>query len=268
MTDAGGRDSSKGNALVSGAARGLGRGIARRLGEDGWAVFLIDVNPDVSATAEQLARELELPEEKLVPWVADVSSEEQVERAVAATVSRFGSLDLAVANAGIGGVEVELLDLDSAEFDRIISVNLRGTYLTVRAAGRFMRQAGQGSIITISSIFGMEPYPRTAAYSASKAGVIALTQALAAELAPYNVRVNSIAPGYMATEMQWAGLRARAEHEGIAFEEERQRVWDRVPLGRHGTAEEIGAAVAFLASPAAAYITGTTLPIHGGVVRR
>jgi NAD(P)-dependent dehydrogenase (short-subunit alcohol dehydrogenase family) len=131
-----------------------------------------------------------------------------------------------------------------------------------------MRTAHRGSIVTISSIFGQDPFPRTAAYSATKAGVIALTQALALELAPYGIRANSIAPGYMATEMQWAGLRARAAHAGISFDAERQRVAAMVPLGRHGTPDDVGAAVAFLASADAAYITGHTLGVHGGVVRR
>ena len=151
---------------------------------------------------------------------------------------------------------------------KIVDVNYRGVFLTCKYAGRVMREQGSGNIITVSSIFGQEPYPRVAAYSGSKAGVIALTLAFALEMAPHNVRVNTIAPGYMATEMQWEGLRQRADHAGISFEEERQRVWDLVPLGRHGTPEDMGALVAFLASDDAAYITGVTLGLAGGVVRR
>jgi NAD(P)-dependent dehydrogenase (short-subunit alcohol dehydrogenase family) len=260
--------SSAGTALITGAARGLGAGIARRLGNDGWSVLLVDRSDKVHETTLELARELELPEGRLISCLADVSKEDQIEDAVAEATTRFGSLELAVANAGIGGVEVDLIDLEPSDFDDIIAVNLRGTYLTCRAAGRVMRKANRGSIITISSIFGWEPYPRVAAYSATKAGIMALTQALSLELAPYGVRVNSIAPGYMATEMQWVALRARAAHAGISFEEERQRVWDKVPLGRHGTLDEVGAAVAFLASSDAAYITGHTLGVTGGVVRR
>jgi NAD(P)-dependent dehydrogenase (short-subunit alcohol dehydrogenase family) len=238
------------------------------MARDGWNVLLFDRKPAVNETAKELAQELAIPEENLFPWEGDVRSEEDVETAVAASIERFGGLELLVANAGIGGVEIDLIDLEPADFDDIIAVNLRGVYLTYRACGRFMRQARRGSIILTGSIFGWEPYPRVAAYSATKAGIHALTQALALELAPFGVRVNSIAPGYMATEMQWAGLRQRAEHAGIAFEEERQRVWDLVPLGRHGTPDEFGAAVAFLASDEAAYITGHTLGITGGVVRR
>jgi NAD(P)-dependent dehydrogenase (short-subunit alcohol dehydrogenase family) len=256
------------SAFVTGAARGLGEGVVRRLGRDGWSVFLFDKNPLVHETALILTRELGLPEGRLVPCVGDVSNREQVEEAVSESVAKFGGLNLAVANAGIGGVEIDLLDLDPKDFDDIIAVNLRGVYLTVRATGRVMRSAGQGSIVIISSIFGLEPYPRVATYSATKAGTIALTQALAVELAPYHIRINVIAPGYMATEMQWAGLRARAEHAGITFEEERQRVVNMIPWGRHGTGDDIGAAVAFLASSDAEYITGATLGVHGGVIRR
>lgn len=253
-------------ALVTGAARGLGEGIARRLLQDGWAVLLTDITSEVSATAATLARESGVPEGRAVGLVADVANEAQVEHAIATALSTFGRLDLAVANAGIGGKEVDLIDLDPAEFDRIVSINLKGVYLTARAAGRIMREAREGVIVTISSIFGVQPYPRTAIYSATKAGVIALTRAFSLEMAPYNVRVNTIAPGYMATEMQWEGLRARAAQAGITFEEERQRVWEKVPLSRHGTPEEVGGVVAFLASADAAYITGATIGVHGGVI--
>lgn len=255
-------------ALVTGAAQGLGEGIARRLARDGWSVLLMDIDPVVSKTAQDLARDLHIPESQLVACVTDVADADQMEKAVALAVERFGGLELAVANAGIGGVETELIDLEPADFDRIVAVNLRGVYLTCRIAGRVMRAARKGCIVTISSIFGQEPFPRVAAYSATKAGVIALTQALALELAPYGIRINSVAPGYMATEMQWAGLRTRAAHAGITFEDERQRVVKMVPLGRHGTGEDVGAAVAFLASDEASYITGATLGVTGGVVRR
>jgi NAD(P)-dependent dehydrogenase (short-subunit alcohol dehydrogenase family) len=268
MTDTEQTETSARSALITGAAQGLGEGIARRLAQDGWSVLLTDVKPSVTETARKLAAELGVPRDKLVASVADVTIAEQLEAAVELAMEHFGSIDLTVANAGTGGVEADLIDLELEDFNQIVDINLRGVFLTCKFAGRVMREARKGSIITISSIFGQEPYPRVAVYSATKAGVIAMTQAFAVELAPYNIRVNTIAPGYMATEMQWAGLRARAEHGGITFEEERQRVWDLVPLGRHGTGEDIGGAVAFLASDDAAYITGATLGLTGGVVRR
>ena len=257
------------SALVTGAARGLGEGIVRRLAQDGWSIMMTDISPAVHETAAKIIGDTGIASERLIAETYTMSaSAERTAELVAAAVDRFGGLDLAVANAGTGGIEVDLIDLNVEDFEHIVDVNYRGVFLTCKYAGRVMREQGSGNIITVSSIFGQEPYPRVATYSGTKAGVIALTLAFALEMAPHNVRVNTIAPGYMATEMQWEGLRQRAEHAGITFEEERQRVWDLVPLGRHGTAEEMGALVAFLASNDAAYITGVTLGLAGGVVRR
>ena len=255
-------------AFVTGAARGLGEGIVRRLVQDGWSVLMSDINPSVRETARQIIVDTGVSPDRLVAAEHDVASAAHTAELLGAAVDRFGGLDLAVANAGTGGIEVDLLDLAVEDFEHIVDVNYRGVFLTCKYAGRIMREQGSGNIITVSSIFGQEPYPRVAAYSGAKAAVIALTLAFALEMAPHKVRVNTIAPGYMATEMQWAGLRQRAAHAGISFEQERQRVWDLVPLGRHGTPEEMGSLVAFLASDEAAYITGVTLGIAGGVVRR
>lgn len=255
-------------AFVTGAARGLGEGIVRRLAQDGWSVLLSDINPDVHETRERILGDTGISPARLVAAEHDVACAERSAELVELAADRFGGLDLAVANAGTGGVEVDLVDLEIEDFDHIVDVNYRGVFLTCKYAGRVMRSQGSGNIITVSSIFGQEPYPRVATYSGSKAAVIALTLAFALEMAPHKIRVNTIAPGYMATEMQWEGLRQRAAHAGITFEEERQRVWDLVPLGRHGTPEEMGALVAFLASDEAAYITGATFGLAGGVVRR
>ena len=255
-------------AFVTGAARGLGEGIVRRLAQDGWSVLLSDISPAVHETKANILADTGIAPEKLIAAEHDVACAKRSEELVGLAAERFGGLDLAVANAGTGGVEVDLVDLEIEDFEHIVDVNYRGVFLTCKYAGRVMRDQGSGNIITVSSIFGQDPYPRVATYSGSKAAVIALTLAFALEMAPHNVRVNTIAPGYMATEMQWEGLRQRAAHAGITFEEERQRVWDLVPLGRHGTPEEMGALVAFLASDEAAYITGATLGLAGGVVRR
>lgn len=261
-------DSRAKRAFVTGAARGLGEGIVRRLARDGWSILMTDISPAVESTAAQIAADTGIPPERLIAAQHDVSDAGRTEAVVDLAVQRFGGLDLAVANAGTGGVEVDLVDLEISDFEHMVDVNYRGVFLTCKYAGRVMREQGSGNIVTVSSIFGQEPYPRVAAYSGTKAGVIALTLAFALEMAPHNVRVNTIAPGYMATEMQWEGLRQRAAHAGISFEEERQRVWDLVPLGRHGTPDEMGALVAFLASDEAAYMTGVTLGLAGGVVRR
>jgi NAD(P)-dependent dehydrogenase (short-subunit alcohol dehydrogenase family) len=255
-------------AIVTGAASGIGEGIVARLARDGWSVLLFDLSPAVAETAARLQARHGAAAGALVGRVGSVVVERDVEEAVADAVGRFGGLELVVANAGVGGDEVDMVDLDLAAFDRIVSVNLRGTFLTCRAGGRVLRAARRGAIVTIGSIFGWEPYPRAACYSATKAGVHALTQGLALELAPYGVRVNCVAPGYVATDSLWGATRERAAHAGATFEDEVERVRARVPLGRHGEPEEIGAAVAFLASDDAAYVTGHTLGATGGIVLR
>ncbi len=265
MTDSNAKPRS---AFITGAARGLGEGIVRRLAKDGWSLLMTDINPAVHDTAARIIAETGIASDRLIAAEHDVSSAERTSELVELAVERFGGLDLAVANAGTGGAEVDLIDLEVADFENVVNINYRGVFLTCKYAGAVMRQQGSGNIITVGSIFGQEPYPRVAVYSGSKAGVMALTLAFALEMAPHNVRVNTIAPGYMATEMQWEGLRQRAAHAGISFEEERQRVWDLVPLGRHGTPDDMGALVAFLASEDAGYITGVTLGLAGGVVRR
>jgi NAD(P)-dependent dehydrogenase (short-subunit alcohol dehydrogenase family) len=255
-------------AIVTGAAGGIGEGIARRLATDGWSVLLFDRKDSVVSAAEAIRAETGLPEERLVAIVGDVSVENEIDAAVARAVSAFGRLDLAVANAGVGGELKDIVDVAPDAFDAVVAVNLRGAYLTCRAAGCRMREAGSGSIVTISSVFGQEPFPGTGPYSATKAGVIALTQTLALELAPHGVRVNSVAPGYIRSDMQWDGIRVWAEQAGTTFEEARLAIVDRVPLHRHGEPADIAGAVAFLASDDAAYVTGHTLGVTGGVVRR
>lgn len=254
-------------ALVTGGAAGLGEGIARRLAADGWSVALLDVSPVVTATAGRLAAELGLPGERLLPILADVADAGAVDEAVATAAGAFGGLDLVVANAGIGGPSDEVVDLEPEEWDRVLAVNLRGAFLTCRAAARIMRRAGAGSIVVIGSLFGRDPVARGAAYCVSKAGVEALARSLSLELAPHGVRVNTISPGNMATEMHWEDLRYRAAVSGRTYEAELEAARRAVPLGRHGTGADVGAAVAFLASDDAAYITGHTLSVNGGIQR-
>jgi NAD(P)-dependent dehydrogenase (short-subunit alcohol dehydrogenase family) len=257
-------------ALVTGAASpiGLGAGIVRRLARDGWRVVVLDRDERVRSTVRKIEAESNIAPGSIVEHVGDVTAEDAVEAAVTIAASTFGRLDAAIANAGTGGVEIDLVDMTPVDFDSIVAINLRGVYLTARAAGRTMRQARRGSIVLISSIFGQEPVARTAAYSATKAGVIAMAQAMALEMAPFNVRVNAIAPGYMLTEMLLGGYRQRAQHAGITAEQEQDRVSKLIPLGRHGSGDDLGSAVAFLVSDDASYITGHTLGVTGGMVRR
>jgi len=255
-------------AVVTGAAAGLGEGVAARLAEDGWAVALLDINPAVEVTAARLAATNGLPGGRLVPMVVDVAEADAVGDALTAVLDAFGSLDLLVANAGIGGPSDDVVDIDVDAWDRVMAVNLRGAFLTARSAARAMRRQGSGVIVLLGSMFGQDPVAGGGAYSASKAGVEALGRSLALELAPDGIRVNTIAPGNMATGMHWEELRYRASRSGRTFEEEVAAARADVPLGRHGTGTDIGAVVAFLASDDASYITGQTISVNGGILRR
>lgn len=252
-------------ALVTGAARGLGRAVAERIVRDGGAVALMDVAEAVERTREEIAAQRDGA--TVLAFRGDVSVEEDVERVVREAHAGLGGLDLLVNNAGIGGPTTALVDTPSEEARRVIDVNLMGAFLVARATARVMaRQRDGGCIVNLGSIFGQQGVAGGAAYSASKGGVALLTHSLALELAPFGIRVNTVAPGNMATEMHFEDLRARAEAEGTTFEEELERVRATIPLGRHGTGEDVAGAVAWLASDDAAYVTGQTIGVNGGVL--
>ncbi|MDQ3780451.1 MAG: SDR family oxidoreductase [Chloroflexota bacterium] len=243
-------------AIVTGAAQGLGLGIATRLAADGATIVLADISDALQPAAAAIGS-------GATARLCDVADPAAVDRLVAATVAQHGRLDVMVANAGIGG-GAPLVEMTDEAFRRIVGVNLEGCFYCCRAAARVMIPRQSGTIITVGSIFGRDTPAGSAAYGAAKAGVVALTQAAARELGPYGIRVNCVSPGQMATEMHWAALRRRADATGQTFEQVREAVWASVPLGRHGTAAEIGAVVAFLVSPDAAYVTGQTINVDGG----
>lgn len=252
-------------AIVTGAAQGLGAGIAARLAHDGAAVALVDRDPSVLAAAAALA-----PADSGGPvlgLVADVADEAAVDAAVDAALERLGGIDLLVCCAGIGGPDAAVVDLDPADFRRTLEVNLVGAFLCCRRVARAMIDAGEGgAIVNVGSLFGQQGVPHGAAYCASKGGVALLTHSLAAELAPHGIRVNTIAPGHMATEMHFDELRARAQRGGTTFAAEVERSRADVPLGRHGTGDDLGGVVRWLASPDAGYVTGQTIAVNGGLL--
>jgi NAD(P)-dependent dehydrogenase (short-subunit alcohol dehydrogenase family) len=234
---------------VTGAARGLGSGVAERLDRDGWAVARIDVAPEPGVL------------------VADVADEAQAEAAFAAGTAALGGLDLLVNCAGIGGPDTAVADTPLDEFRRTLDVNLVGAFILARAAARTLTAQGTGgAIVNIGSMFGQRAVPYGAPYCVSKGGLALLTQSLALELAPHRIRVNTVAPGNMATEMHFDELRGRAERNGRSFEEEVDAARAEVPLGRHGTGADVAGAVAWLASDDAAYVTGQTIAVNGGIL--
>lgn len=256
-------------ALVTGAARGLGHSIARRLLADGWAVAAGDLEPVPLEPGSLESGPLEsgsLESGRAISCAVDVSSVDDVTAFVTRTVERFGRIDAVVNNAGVGGPSQAVVDTDPADFVRVLEVNLVGAFLVARAAAPVMADAGRGGrIVNLGSLFGQQGVANGAAYCASKGGVTALTQSLALELAPHGITVNTVAPGNMWTQMHADDVMARAAQANHTPDEEREAIRRSIPLGRHGTGEDIAGAVAWLLSEDAAYVTGQTISVNGGV---
>ncbi|MBW2541632.1 MAG: SDR family oxidoreductase [Deltaproteobacteria bacterium] len=231
--------------LVTGGASGIGRATAARFLEEGCAVCVLDR----SAEARERATG-ELP--ALTAAIdADVSNREQVQAAIDEAIERMGSLDVVINNAGIS-IRHDFLDITPEEWDEVLGANLTGVFHVAQTAARHMVERGSGVILNTASTAGSTGYPHYADYSASKGGVIALTLAMALELAP-SVRVNAISPGYVLTPMQ------RAEYTDAMLD----AVNRKIPLGRHAKPEEIAALFAFLASEDAAFATGQVYVMDG-----
>lgn len=237
-------------ALVTGAARGLGRMIAESLAEAGAKVACIDVNVETLAEAVGAIRSAGGTAE---PFACDVTQSEKVNETVDKVIELWGKLDILINNAGVTRDNV-LVRMKDEQWDLVLGINLRGTFLFTRAAARPMMKARQGRIINIASVSGLMGNPGQANYSASKAGVIGLTRTVAAELASRSVTVNAVAPGFIATDMT-----AKLGEEVL------QEVRKHIPLGRLGEPQDIADAVMFLTSDAASYITGQVLTVDGGL---
>lgn len=243
-------------AIITGASSGLGRAIALRFAREGASLVLGDV--DEAGGAETLALLGESDRARARFRKLDVTSEADVEAAVAEAVRTFGKLDVMVANAGIGAPGF-IAKLEKADFERVISVNLVGAFLCAKHALRAMQKGG-GSIIAMSSVAGLQGTPMLGGYGPSKAAVIQLVQTVALEGARFKIRANAIAPVWTQTPMVDAfihGLRA-GEEAG------RARLTADIPLGRLGQPDDVANAALFLASDEASFITGVTLPVDGG----
>ena len=245
--------------IVTGAARGLGLGVTRRFVQEGAVVWLADIDDRVENVATDIGADAGV--------VCDVADSTAVDALVAAMVERHGGLDVAVANAGIGGGG-PLREMADEAWRRILAVNLDGVFFTCRAAARAMIPQRAGAIVTVGSVFGRDTPAGSAAYGAAKAGIVALTQSLARELAPVGIRVNCVSPGHMDTELYRAALRRRAAASGRTFEETVAGELAQIPLARFGTGEDVAGLVTFLASADASYVTGQTINVDGGLQMR
>jgi len=238
-------------ALVTGASSGIGRKVALAYAEAGAEIALVARSLDV---LEVLAGEIAAAGGKAVPIACDVTRQDQVSAMVDRMTAELGGIDVAVCNAGIVSV-TPMLDMSVEEFERIQSTNVTGVFLTAQAAARAMVAQGRGgSIITTASMSGhiINIPQQVGHYCTSKAAVIHLTKAMAVEFAPHNIRVNSISPGYIMTEL----VEPLAEYH---------RLWEpKIPMGRIGRPEELNGLYLYLASAASSYMTGSDLVIDGG----
>ena len=239
-------------ALVTGGGRGIGRAIAVRLAQEGARVAISYRSND--AAAEETAELVRQAGVECETFKGDVASPEDVEALMKGVGEAFGSVEILVNNAGTTRDNI-LLRMKDAEFDEVLATNLKGTYLCTRTVLRGMVRARWGRIVNISSVVGLLGNAGQANYAASKAGIIGLTKSVAREVAGRGITANVVAPGYVETELT-----------GVLPEKIKEQILDQVPVGRFGEPEEIAEVVAFLAGERAAYVTGQTIAVDGGIV--
>ena len=245
-----GMDFSGKGVLITGGASGIGRASASLFAAQGAAVAISDINEDKTREA---ARELG---NQHVAAPGDVSDEASVATIIEAARGGLGKIDVLINCAGVSDTFAPTLEQSMEHWQRIIDINLTGTYLTCRAVAGGMLERGEGAIVNISSIAGLVGLPYRNAYTASKHGVAGLTKSLASEWGQSGIRVNAVSPGYVATPMVQGMIKT-----GRIDEKSIQR---RTPMGRLATPDEIGNVMMFLASPLASYVNGVVIPIDGG----
>jgi NAD(P)-dependent dehydrogenase (short-subunit alcohol dehydrogenase family) len=247
-------------AIVTGGGTGIGAAIAARLAREGAAVAIADVKADLARATERAIRE----DGGDATFIAcDVARAADVAAMVEAVMMAHGRIDVLVNNAGIPGTSQPLDQLAEEDWQRVLDVNLSGVYRCVKAALPGLEASGRGAIVNIASTFGMVGAPATPAYAASKGGVIALTRQLAVDLGPRGIRVNVVSPGYVDNDMDQRRTRMTPA-EAAANLAAREAAAALQPLGRQADVSEIAAAVAFLASDDASFMTGAIVPVDGG----
>lgn len=241
-------------AIVTGAAKGLGRGMAEGLHEAGVDLALIDVSDDINT----IAKEMGAQGARVIGVQADLSHRDQLKRGFNEAVAALGGLDILLNNAGITRWS-PAEQMSEPDWDIVLDVNLNAVFLLAQLAGKYMLKQGHGKIINIASLLSFGGGYLTVGYAASKGGVAQMTKALANEWSSKGINVNAIAPGYMATEMNIPLMEDPARNKLIL---------DRVPAGRWGLPEDLVGALIFLASPASDYIHGILIPVDGGFLAR
>ena len=242
--------------IVTGSGSGIGLGIAESFAEAGAEVVVAELNP---ARGQAAADDLQSRFGKGVFMQTDVASAASCQQLVAATLDQYGHIDTLVNNAGVNFVK-PTLEMDEADWDRVVDVDLKGTFLCSRYTLEVMVPRRQGNIINIASVHTVATLPGAAPYAASKGGVAMMTASMAIEFAPYGIRINALSPGLTDTQI-WRDIQAAADDKQAVL----QHWADNIPLGRVQTAREVGNVALFLASDQASYMTGANIMTDGGM---
>lgn len=245
-------------AVVTGAGQGIGRAVAHRLANDGYAVAIIDINAD---TLETVKKEIESAGGQALALKADLTKMEDVQKVIS-TAAEWGQLCILVNNAGRVLIS-PFLEISENEWDSIMTLNLKTVFFAIQSAARHMQNGGR--IVNLSSISGRSGRSDQAHYAAAKSAVISLTQSAALSFAAQGITVNAVCPGVVDTPMTTGLHQIRASNLGITPEESLARMIAKIPLGRLETTADVANAISFLCSPDAAYITGQSLNVDGGM---
>jgi NAD(P)-dependent dehydrogenase (short-subunit alcohol dehydrogenase family) len=247
-------------AVVTGGSRGIGKSIAQGFAKAGASVVVTSRKID---DLKAVASEIQAFGGEAWPLQSHLGKLEEINKMVTAVIDKFGRIDILVNNAGASPAIASVLDTEERLWETIMNLNLKGVYFTSQAVARIMKKQGRGKIINIASIDGFKPEQGVSVYSISKAGVRMITQAFASELAPFNIQVNTIAPGPIDTKMMNSHWFYLSPEEAKKAKEETGRM---VPSGRMGDPDDIAGAAVYLASDASNYTTGSEIVIDGGVL--
>lgn len=239
-------------AFITGGTRGIGKEVALKFAENGYDIVINYVSDRTDV--EKLKKELEEKNIKALILKADVTNREQIEELAKQAIEEFGRIDVLVNNAGITKDNL-LIRMSEEEFDKVIEVNLKGTYIVTKVVTKYMMKKRAGSIINLSSVVGVSGNAGQVNYSASKAGIIGFTKSIAKELSSRNIRANAVAPGFIETDMT-----------AVLSDNIKENIHNQIPLKRMGTAKEVASLIYFLGSEESSYITGQVINIDGGMV--
>lgn len=242
-------------AIITGSGNGIGAATAKRLAKDGAKIAVIDITEEAGTNTVQAIKEAG---GEAIAIGCDVSKADQVENAVEQVISTFGRIDILVNNAGVTRDNL-LFKMSEDDWDIVMNVHLKGSFLFARAVQKYMVEQRYGKIVNTTSL-GASGKRGQANYSTAKAGLQAFTRTLAIELGPFNINVNCVGPGFIATDM----TRRTAERQGLDFEEIRKAASKKIPLRRVGEPEDVANVVSFLVSEDASYVTGEVLYVGGG----